>query len=123
MKNELNKFTVNDHVYKYRALNPMDALDYGSRVAKIVAPALAGGADLSKALSSGLDGKEVSALIKEALGYCYTPESEALDNEAVFNAWFTQHPDELFEAGIKAVYNLVTPFLPKALLTIVDNKK
>lgn len=120
MKNELNNFTVNDHVYKYRALNPMDALDYGSRVARIVAPALAGGADLSKALSSGV---EVSALIKEALGYCYTPESEALDNEAVFNAWFTQHPDELFEAGIKAVYNLVTPFLPKALLTVVDSKK
>ncbi len=123
MSYELNSFEVNGHTYKYRSLNPMDALDFGSRVAKLLAPALSDGSNLSNALanmSKAVDVKDMKNLIKEALGYCYTPKSEALDNEAVFNAWFTECPEDLFEAGIKAVYNLVIPFLPKTLLTTID---
>lgn len=126
-KFELQSFTVGDgSTYKFRALSPFDALDFGTRVAKLLAPAISEGASIGEALgriSSTVSSKELSDLLKEALGYCYTPQSEALDNEAVFNAWFSEHPDELFEAGIKAVYNLVLPFLPKAMTTLTDGTK
>lgn len=125
MNTELNKFMVNDHEYKYRGLNPFDALDFGSRVAKLLAPALASGMNVGEALvnaSKSVDSKEIASLLKEALGYCYTPEKEALDNEATFNKWFNEHPDELFEAGIKAVYSLVNPFLPRVINTVIGQQ-
>lgn len=122
MKNDLGKFEVEDAVYKFRHLSPMEGLEFGSRVAKLIAPTLMGlgngakVADIVKGLSA-VDSSEMTDLIKEALGHCYTPESEALDNEAVFNHWFGEHPDHLFTAGVLAVYNLAKPFFPNKLLT------
>lgn len=122
MKNELGKFEVDGTTYKFRYLSPMEGLDFGGRVAKLVAPTLMGlgsgatVADIFKGLSA-VDSSEMTSLIKEALGKCYTPESEALDNEAVFNHWFGEHQDHLFTAGVLAVYNLAKPFFPNKLLT------
>lgn len=122
MRNDLGKFEVEGETYKFRNLSPFEGLDFGARVAKLVAPALMGlgtGAtvgDIVKGLGS-MDNTEMTALMKEALGKCYTPESEALDNEAVFNKWFGDHPTHLFQAGVLAVYHLTKPFFPNNLLT------
>ena len=39
-------------------------------------------------------------------------------DEVVFNRWFMEHPDQLYGAGLLAVWHLVKDFFPKTLATL-----
>ncbi len=120
-------------MYRFETLNPLEAVRFGNRVFKVFGPALlslaaakkddgeAAGEGVLAALApalSGFDDDKVSLLIEEALRRCYTPQNEALRDEVVFNRWFMEHPDQLYGAGLLAVWHLVKDFFPKTLATL-----
>ncbi|MFR3459765.1 MAG: phage tail assembly chaperone, partial [Bilophila wadsworthia] len=104
----LGSFSLDGVIYRFEALNPLEAMRFGNRVFKVFGPALLslasakkdGGemagegvlASLAPALSE-MDEDKVSLLVEEALRRCYTPQNEALRDEVVFNRWFMEHPD------------------------------
>ncbi len=129
----LGSFSLDGVIYRFEALNPLEAVRFGNRVFKVFGPALLSlaaakkdGAEtagegvlaaLAPALSE-VDDDKVSLLIEEALRRCYTPQNEALRDEVVFNRWFMEHPDQLYGAGLLAVWHLVKDFFPKTLATL-----
>ncbi len=129
----LGSFSLDGVISRFEALNPLEAMRFGTRVFKVFGPALLslasakkdGGemagegvlASLAPALSE-MDEDKVSLLVEEALRRCYTPQNEALRDEVVFNRWFMEHPDQLYGAGLLAVWHLVKDFFPKTLATL-----
>ena len=115
----LGSFSLDGVIYRFEALNPLEAVRFGNRVFKVFGPAAGEGmlAALAPALSE-VDDDKVSLLIEEALRRCYTPQNEALRDEVVFNRWFMEHPDQLYGAGLLAVWHLVKDFFPKTLATL-----
>lgn len=139
---------VGERRYAIDTLNPLEAIDWGVRVAVLLGGPLGrllGGCDLERlknldparpdpdslgllkdALASGLAGcaglnaPELTDLLTQALRRCYTPENEALRDEAVFNRWFREHPGDLYPLGVKAVQQLVADFFPKTLVTLAS---
>lgn len=107
--------------YKYRDLTPMEAIPFCTKVAKILGPFMSNevtvGDAIGKAIAS-VDSEELTKIIKFALGRCYNEKSESLENEANFNKWFSTHPDDLLEAGGRAIYNLAIPFIPNNLIML-----
>ncbi len=129
----LGSFSLDGVMYRFETLNPLEAVRFGNRVFKVFGPALlslaaakkddgeAAGEGVLAALApalSGFDDDKVSLLIEEALRRCYTPQNEALRDEVVFNRWFMEHPDQLYCAGLLAVWHLVKDFFPKTLATL-----
>ncbi len=129
----LGSFSLDGVMYRFETLNPLEAVRFGNRVFKVFGPALlslaaakkddgeAAGESVLAALApalSGFDDDKVSLLIEEALRRCYTPQNEALRDEVVFNRWFMEHPDQLYGAGLLAVWHLVKDFFPKTLATL-----
>ena len=129
----LGSFSLDGIMYRFETLNPLEAVRFGNRVFKVFGPALlslaaakkddgeAAGEGVLAALApalSGFDDDKVSLLIEEALRRCYTPQNEALRDEVVFNRWFMEHPDQLYGAGLLAVWHLVKDFFPKTLATL-----
>ncbi|HIW79219.1 MAG TPA: hypothetical protein H9874_08760 [Candidatus Bilophila faecipullorum] len=129
----LGSFSLDGVMYRFETLNPLEAVRFGNRVFKVFGPALlslaaakkddgeAAGEGVLAALApalSGFDDDKVSLLIEEALRRCYTPQNEALRDEVVFNRWFMEHPDQLYGAGLLAVWHLVKDFFPKTLATL-----
>ena len=127
MRGELGKFELEDGtVFKYRDLTPMEAIPFGVRVATLLAPVIGSGVLDPQAILghlSKIDTKEANTLLRDALAQCYTPDSKGLNNEAVFNDYFGERPEHLFEAGVKAVWSLANPFLPQMLRTESDGKQ
>lgn len=84
----LGSFSLDGVIYRFEALNPLEAMRFGNRVFKVFGPALLslasakkdGGemagegvlASLAPALSE-MDEDKVSLLVEEALRRCYTP--------------------------------------------------
>ncbi len=129
----LGSFSLDGVMYRFETLNPLEAVRFGNRGVKVFGPALlslaaakkddgeAAGEGVLAALApalSGFDDDKVSLLIEEALRRCYTPQNEALRDEVVFNRWFMEHPDQLYGAGLLAVWHLVKDFFPKTLATL-----
>lgn len=112
---ELKSFIVNDREYKYRDLSPMEALTFGTKVVQLLSPFLVQGRNIGQAITSLGNNEEISNILKEGLSRCYNNKSESLENEAIFNKWFQEYPQDLFECGVKAVWCLVNPFLPSML--------
>lgn len=50
-------------------------------------------------------------LYKQALAQCMTPMMRDLSDEAVFQEWFAQHPEDMLEIQEKAIEVLTAPFL------------
>ena len=104
--------------YKYRDLTPMEAIPFCTKVAKLLGPFMSNGVTVGDAIGKAIasvDSEELTKIMRFALGRCYNEKSESLENEAVFNKWFSNHPDELLEAGGRAIYNLAIPFIPSSL--------
>lgn len=112
---ELKSFTVNDREYKYRDLSPMEALTFGTRVVQLLSPFLVQGKNVGQAITALGNNEDISNILREGLNRCYNNKSESLENEAIFNKWFQEYPQDLFECGVKAVWSLVHPFLPSML--------
>lgn len=116
----LGSFTVGTTVYKFEMLPPLECMAFGSRVLKtagglittLFAEGQALSADLVQRSLSTLDPVELSSLMREALSRCYTPSGLALADETNFNQWFNDHPEQMFQAGVQAVYHQVKDFFP-----------
>lgn len=116
----LGSFKVGTHEYRFELLPPLEVIAFGNRVIRTAGGAIAGlllnrseltAENITKVLS-GIDAGDLSALMKEALARCYTPTNLSLADDANFNSWFSEHPEEMFQAGIQAVYNQVKDFFP-----------
>lgn len=122
---DLIRIKIEDRVYTIQPFNPLDGMEYGAKLLGLLAPALGGVIELTKEggdplkvggeLATVLKNPEVTPLLKQALGQCFTPENQSLADEAVFNAWFRKFPGDMFVLGGKAVWELVKDFLPKPL--------
>lgn len=133
----IGTFTVGSHAYKFEELAPTDALRFGVKVTKSLGPALAKLGEAATNAAGKTDPKELVAAFGPALGMVddavleellrtamqrvYTPQNESLSNEAVFNAWFREHKEDLFPVGLYALYHLTKDFFPKALATAVNH--
>ena len=143
MNNGIGQFIVNDTVYKYTELAPVEALAFGAKCVKTLGPLMSGlGGALSavskasrasegEAASSGpidateavlsalapmmgnVDEARLMELFKECFGHVYTPQNECLGDEAAFNSWFMERKADLFPVGIVALIHLGRDFFPK----------
>lgn len=113
---------VNTRPYSMEKPGPFDAIPYANRVFSLLGPILG---DMAAAPEEGVDRAalirgalsllgtpEASALMQEALGRCYTAQNEPLHNMAVFNSWFRQFPEDVYELAARAVIELVKDYLP-----------
>lgn len=112
----MEKVTVNSRTYTVEPFNPLE----GMRAASVFIRHSAGlmGADMDEqAMQSNaialLGEPDVLNLVERALRQCITPEKEYLRNEAVFERWFSEHPEDMIMLGQAALLALVTPFFPK----------
>lgn len=127
MLGELKSFSVNNKKFMYQPLSPLEALPFCMRVGKAAMPVMGAlasfdGATIGSLLKNisvldALDPEAMSKLSMEALKRCITPDGKELSNEAVFNLYFSEHPDELLQAGVTAMIMLSKDFFPKELLT------
>lgn len=142
----LGYINLGDRRYPINLLNPYDGIDWGNRALELFGPVLGeivksidfdefGELDFNKiglwelaaklrpVLGSTLNSlgqlknAEVSAMQKEALQRCYTPENEPLSNMVVFNKWFRQYPGDMHPLGWMALVTLVKDFFPSQLVT------
>lgn len=134
MGNGIGEFAIGNHKYKYEELAPIDALRFGTQCVKTLGPAassllalagrIQGAAKASDVIESvapalaSIEEAKLEALLKVAYGHTYTPQNESLGNEAVFNGWFREHPHELFQVGLTALYMLAKDFFPKPPVTV-----
>lgn len=142
----LDTITLGPHRYALEKLNPMDAFEWGPRALALFGPSLGKilesvnmdaltGLDFKSMSLADVAGKvqslvastmtscgelkcaEVSAMLRDAVQRCYTPENESLADMAVFNRWFRDHPGDLFPLGALALVHLVKDFFPSQLVT------
>lgn len=126
----IREFIVGDNAYKYTELAPVEALSFGTKVAKTIGPILgsvlavlgnaSGGGDKTAEFLEAvvpaldkIDEAKLEALLKECFGHVYTAGNECLGDEAAFNAWFRENKADLFPVGLTALFNLSKDFFPK----------
>ena len=132
---DLLRIKIEERVYSVQKFNPMDGMEYGVKLAAMVAPALGGlmaaeeskkkgdadygklGADFARSIKD----PDLMPMFKKAFGQCWTPENESLGDEAVFNKWFQQHPGDMFELGGRAAFLLSRDFFPSQLGTMLSD--
>lgn len=126
--NGLKSFSIDGMTYRLKTMNPRDAIQFGARVIKAFGPTLAAlaaesGNSTEKMMSglasavSSLDNTLAAEVFSEALSYCITPQNQELSDEAVFNQWFIDHPDHLFQVAGLAIFHLSKDFFPKTPAT------
>lgn len=131
----LGTFVIESTEYRYEFLAPIEAMTFGAKVSKLLGTVLIGvangldtnartinTADINAALAT-VDPEETAKLGLEALKHCYVQVNGSwvsLKDESYFNKFFMEHPEQLYQASIQAIWNLASPFLPKAIRTIAD---
>lgn len=130
MNTGIKEFIVGDTAYKFTELAPVEALSFGTKVAKTIGPILgsvfavlgnvSGGGDKTAEFLEAvvpaldkIDEAKLEALLKECFGHVYTPANENLGDEAAFNSWFQDHKADLFPVGLTALFNLSKDFFPR----------
>lgn len=130
----IKEFIVGDNVYKFTELAPVEALSFGTKVAKTIGPILGsvfsvlgnvqGGGDKTAEFLEAIvpaldkiDEAKLEALLKECFSHVYTAGNECLGDEAVFNSWFRDNKADLFPVGLTALFNLSKDFFPKLSVT------
>lgn len=116
----LSSFAVDGQTYRFELMPPLECMAFGTRVLKaaggLITTLFADGEKLTPELVqkslSVLDPVELSLLMREALSKCYTPTGASLSDETQFNQWFMEHPEQMFIAGVHAIYNQVKDFFP-----------
>ena len=119
-------FTVNGNQYQVRAMTADAAYRFGLKVGALVAPILPaigaaagqGGASviLAALQSLTIDPDKLAAISEEARSQIILPDNRQA-NSVTWNAWFDDHPDEMYQANLLAIWNLVSDFLPPSLRT------
>lgn len=129
--NGLIRIKIEDRVYAVHRFNPMDGMEFGTKLLAIISPSFGGiieitkeGGDPAKVgveLAKAMKDPDLTPMLKQALGQCFTPENESLADEATFNAYFSQHPGDMFQLGVQAAYALVKDFFPSQLATLASD--
>lgn len=127
----LIRIKIDERVYAVQHFNPMEGMEFGTKLLSIISPALGGiieatkeGGDPAKVgveISKALKDPDLTPMLKQALGQCFTPENESLSDEAVFNTYFSKHPGDMFQLGGQAAYMLVKDFFPSQLASIASD--
>ena len=128
MRQELVRFEVNGRNYAVRTMAPDRAIGFGMKLAGIIAPVFsavafdnAGGFIETLA---GVDDVRMTGIIEEArkclIGIGDDGKDMMMSNPAIFNIWFTEHPEDLFEVSMKSVWFVCRDFFPPALITAVE---
>ena len=73
--------------------------------------------EVFKNLFSGVQSAKLSAIMRKSLNQCITPENTYLKDANIFEKWFMEHPEDLFQLAGLATWELVHRFLPQALAT------
>ena len=144
----MDHIAVSGKKYAIELLNPLEGISWGIKAASLFGPALgkavAGidfdrlqGIDLAKmdlaevgdkargllvaALSAcgEVDDAKATNMLTAAIKRCYTPQGEGLSNEATFNAYFREHPGDLYPLGVMALFRLVRDFFPSPPVTAI----
>lgn len=126
----LIRIKIEDRVYSVQKFNPMEGMEYGTKILALISPALGGvmeavkeSGDATKVgleFARALKDPEMAPMLKQALGQCFTPENESLADEVTFNRHFSKVPGDLFQLGVQAAYALVKDFFPSQLVTIAS---
>lgn len=124
------RIKIDERVYAVQPFNPVDGMEFGTKLLGIISPALAGAFELVKddgemsrvglELGKALKDPGLTPLLRQAYKQCFTPDNQSLADEAVFNQWFLKYPQDMFELGVRAAYALVKSFFPSRLATIAS---
>jgi hypothetical protein len=127
MASELMSFTVNNRTYHVDTMPPNVAFDLNWDVAAALAPLIAsgqskaaGGTTITAILGEvtpGL-GDSLREICKRAVKYVITPDNTYLRDEATFNKWFSEHPEDLMAVPVMAVREIARNFLQPALAIV-----
>jgi hypothetical protein len=105
---EVIKIKIEDRNYTCHRMNPIEGLDFGLKVAALIA---------SEDMAAALLRPEAKEVIKTAIDQCYTPENQSLSDIATFNMHFIKYPGDLMLLGFKAVQGLASDFFPAQMIT------
>ena len=108
---DLVEIEIEDRVYACQRFNSMDCVAYGTQWRPILYPEGGEMADVASTLKN----PSLTAMLRQAIGQCFTPQNESLADEAVFNQWFTKYPGDMFILGLQATVALIHDFLPSVL--------
>jgi hypothetical protein len=130
-ESELVKVKLEDRVYSVLRFNPIDGLEFGLKIMSVLSGSFGGwfeatkeGGDVAKVgaeLSKAFLNPELKPLLRTALSQVFTPENKSLSDEAVFNAWFIRHPEDMFDLSVRASWVLVKDFLPKSAVIAIQD--
>ena len=131
MARELHrKFTVNGNEYAVEAMRADTAYRFGIKIASLLAPALP--ALVSAAATKGkdkaieaiqglnLDPDKLTAASEEARQHLILPDNTLAKTPGAFDRWFNEHPEDMFQANLRAIWELVSDFLPAELRTAIS---
>lgn len=125
MRQEVVRFEVNGRRYAVRTLSPDRAVPFGMKVGMIAAPLITGVAmdDYASIVDvlSDVDPDKLTAIVEEArqnlIGVTEEGTDMMLGNPVNFNRWFSEHPEDLYQASLLSVWHVCADFFPPALLT------
>ena len=123
---EARKITLSSgNVYAVTPLNPHEGISWSNRVMAALGPVLSslfsGGKAESGLNSFSLDDKAATQLMHDAIAQCWTPKNEKLSDPAAFNAWFLEHPGDLYELGVRACVEVAREFFPGPLRIMLES--
>lgn len=128
--NSLIRIKIEERVYSIQRFNPMEGMEFGTKLLSVISPAFGGiiestkdGGDPAKVgveIARALKDPELAPMLRRAIGQCWTPENESLADEAVFNMHFSKYPSDMFNLGVQATYSLVKDFFPSQLATVAS---
>jgi hypothetical protein len=122
-------FTVNDSDYAVESLTPNVAHRFGLKVAAVAAPIMPlliqaassqsspGAAFIRAVMGADLDADKIESLCEEARRYLILPDNTPAKQAGAFDAWFTDHPRDMYQVSLTAVWKLVEDFFPSFQLT------
>lgn len=88
------KVRIGDNEYTVKMFDPMTAFEFFH--------------DMVEAQETK---RSLSPLAKRAFAQCLDPNLRALGDQANFQAWFSQYPEDMIELERKAMEVLVAPFV------------
>lgn len=122
---------VNGREYAVDRLPIVKTLAFVPEVLEAIGPSLGGvldafkegkaSEDVMQGIFGGFQSAKVTAVMQKSLAQCVTPENTYLNNAMVFERWFAEYPEDLFQLAAVATWELVKDFLPRQLATLASS--